>query len=1292
MRIKLTILIFILSAFNAYASQLKFYSINSLYGISVRATNSIVRDDNGFIWASSKTGILRLTDDDYRIYQLPYQTAGAITVKLACGDSKLIAYSNNGQIFSYNPLLDRFELVVNLSKLIENPHFDVYGLLAGESGIYWIATNAGIYRYQSGDLRFLGEVSSTRYSVSWYDHHQILFSGGEEIGLLNIETEERQTIYKIPGNLPMSVSSEFYDKNERKLWLGTMSSGLFSYDFRSGNFAHVLDPVIPKQPVLALAENSDSTIMAGIDGQGIWVLDKKGSHLLNVFKENDEDPGSLRGNGVYDILYEPGKRVWVSTISGGISFYDLSLPIVTQIVHQAHQSNSLANNEINCILEDRDGKWWFATNNGISCWNAGTGEWKNFYNNKLEQAQVFLSLCEDDQGRIWAGSYSSGFYVLDQRSGKELAHHFRNEKTLPSVSNFIFDIYKDSDGDIWIGGVNGRFVRYQMDNESFITYTDEPVSSFCELEPGKILVGLSYGLALIDKQTGALTTLLSGIVVQDILVIKNKVWICTSGEGLIEYTYDTGALVKYDVQSGLPSDFINSVIFSDNYLWLGTENGLCRFDPADNSVISYQSIFALSGVSYNKSAVSRSKNGQLAWGTNHGAVFFHPDALTESKSDGRIFFQDIMISGRSIREIPDLNLQTPVDELRLLNLRYFQNTIHLELVPIGIPSGARFSWKLEGFDTEWNPPSDSRIVTYTNLPAGRFELKIRLLDSSMKGVVSERSITIRLIPPFWKKTWFWGSLLVLLSGIVFLYLLLYIKNLKQKHNEEKIRFFTNTAHDIRTALTLIKAPIEELNKETSLSASGNYFLGLAKEQTRQLSSVVTQLMDFQKADIGKEYLSWSAVDIVKLVKGRIAFFKPVASNRKIRFVVSSNRERYLTCADEAKLEKAIDNLISNAVKYSKPDGQVHIVLNCDDTHWVLQVKDQGIGISRKAQTQLFKEFYRGENAVNSKIVGSGIGLLLVRKYVAMHGGEVFCDSQENAGSTFKLEVPYKSITECEQNEGLSGLTADIPVQESGPISGKPRKEPVLKGGMRILIVEDNEDLLNFMETALEDEFSVMVARNGDIAWELTLKHLPDLVVSDIMMPGMDGFEFCRLVKSTYETSHIPVILLSALSEKSEQLHGLGLGADDYLTKPFDMSLLTQRIRSIIRNREIVQEKALKLISNSGEEPLLINELNDTFLKRMVEVAKANIPNAEFDKDDFALAMNVSSSLLYKKMKALTNMSPTEFVKTMRMKHAMELLQSRRYSVTEVSELCGFTSVGYFSTVFKKYYQKSPTEV
>jgi DNA-binding response OmpR family regulator len=357
------------------------------------------------------------------------------------------------------------------------------------------------------------------------------------------------------------------------------------------------------------------------------------------------------------------------------------------------------------------------------------------------------------------------------------------------------------------------------------------------------------------------------------------------------------------------------------------------------------------------------------------------------------------------------------------------------------------------------------------------------------------------------------------------------------------------------------------------------------------------------------------------------------------------------------------------------------------------VKDNGIGINRRAKRQLFKEFYRSDNAINSKVVGSGIGLLLVKNYVAMHRGTISCSSQENVGSTFQVVIPFKSILrESEGSKRPSDiLTTSI---HAGDATQQALSETVIQSSkeMKVLVVEDNDDLLNFMWTTLCNDFKVYTASDGEKAWEFILKHIPDLVVSDIMMPKMDGFELCKIMKSTNETSHIPIVLLTALSEKTDHLHGLGLGADDYLTKPFDMNLLTQRIKSIIRNREIVREKAYKLIKSDSNEPILNNELNEKFVRKMLEVARANLSKPEFDKEEFASAMNVSSSLLYKKIKSLTDQSPTDFIKTIRLNHALEFLQSGNYNVTEVSELCGFTSVGYFSTVFRKHFGKSPSEI
>lgn len=1274
------------------SSPVKFYSINQMFGISMRETNSICEDINGFIWSSSKTGVLRLTNDDYRIYHLPYETADVISVKLAYENSKLFAYTNNGQIFSFNPVYDRFDMVANLGKILDNKYLSIDNLLIDDAGVFWIASSAGLLKFQTGELAQITEVNSGRYSIAWFNRQKIILASSNGIWLMDIQSTKSSLIYDNKSVAPFFISTLYFDQPRKKLWIGTISNGLFCFDYNSYTLSGVLESTFPLQPVLAIEQNTDSTLLVGIDGQGIWELNDKGDRLINVYKENADDPSSLQGNGVYDLYCGQDRRVWICTFSGGVSFYDQASPIVNQVTHRTNDKNSLANDDVNGIVEDRWGKLWFATNNGVSCWDVGSNQWRNFYSDQQNQAQVFLSLCEDGKGRIWAGSYSSGVYVLDGKTGRELAHYSRSEMSSPSVSNFILKVYEDSQGDIWLGCVNGEIICYLPEENKFRAYAREPVSSFAELPGNQILLGCSYGLSSLNKQTGEVKKLLLGFLVHDILIIGDDAWICTGGDGLLRYKYMSGEIERFNLQSGLPSNFINSIAYAGNYLWIGTENGLCRLNPRDKSAVAYSSVLPLSHTSFNCGAYCCLKNGNLAWGTNNGAVIFAPKSINEIPSEGKIFFQDLSVSGRSVRDIPTFKLNTPVDSLNTINLAHFQKTISLELMPIGMTSGSKFSWIMEGFDQEWSPPSANRIITYTNIPSGQFTLKIKLYDNSLTKVFSERSIAIKVTPPFWRAAWFLMILFVAVSGVIFLILLYYINSLKRKHTEEKVRFFTNTAHDIRTSLTLIKAPVEELIHEKNLSEAGKYYLQLAIEQARRLTSVVTQLMDFQKTDIGRDKISLAMVDIVSLISERKLIYEPLAKSRNISLEFISDRLNFVTAVDETKMEKVIDNLISNAVKYSNPGSKVLIELKSDYNKWALVVKDQGIGISKEAQRKLFKEFYRAENAINSKIVGSGIGLLLVKNLVAMHGGTITCESQENAGSTFKIVIPFHEVANKpgrlapvpETGSHSNTAPGSIPHVETSH-AGNPSKT------MSLLIVEDNHDLRNFMINSIIGEFKVLTAFDGVKAWALITRHMPDLVVSDVMMPNMDGFELCKLMKSTYETSHIPIILLTALTDKTKQLHGLGLGADDYLTKPFDMSLLIQKIKTIIRNREVVREKALKLIKESTAEPILKNELNDKFVKKMLEVAWANISNSEFDKEVFASAMNVSTSLLYKKTKSLTGQSPTDFIKTVRLKHAYELLQTRQHTVTDVSELCGFSSVGYFSTVYKNFFGKSPTD-
>ena len=1262
----------------SHAENVKFYSINAIFGISMRETASVCSDDNGFIWVSSKTGVLRLTDDDCRVYRLPYQTADIIHVKLVYKNSILLAYTNNGQVFRYNTINDNFDFLFDLRNPLNTIHLFVRNILVENHDTFWITSNMGLYKYQADELSLVHEEVT---QAIWYDDQHLLFACDNGLWLMNVSTMKRNCIYKNT----LKVQKLYYDSTAQKLWIGTLSNGIFKYDFNTHTFSTANIPYFPKQPVLAIETNTDSTMLIGIDGQGVWEIDKNTDHVLNIYKEDENDPSSLRGDGVYDIFCDQNKRVWVCTYSGGVSFFDQTSSPALQITHQVNNPNSLSNNHVNQIIEDSRGNIWFATNNGINCWDSKANRWKRFYHNKQEQAQVFLSLCEDHKGRIWAGTYSSGVYILDGTTGKELAHYSR-EETVSPINDYAFDIYKDSSGDLWIGSVMGEVICYRVQENGFQVYPSIPVYSFAELSPKKMLLACTYGLVLLDADESIPTRLLQGYLMHDLLVLDGNVWICTSGNGLIYFDMESQTTEIFTTESGLPSNYVNSIAYANGYLWLGTENGLCRFDPQNKSVQTYFTIFPLSRVSYNLNARCQLKNGQLIWGTSNGAVLFDPSNIRQLQPSGKIFFQDLFIAGRSIRDSATLQLNIPLDSLQKLKLKHLQNALLLELIPIGGTANAKFSWKMEGLDKEWSRPSTLRVLTYTNIPYGKFHLKIRLHDSSLSYVLDERDMIIEVVSPFWRTWWFLSLVFIFISWLVYFFMRDYIIRLRQQHSEDKVRFFSNMAHEIRTSITLIKAPIEEISRQ-NLTETDIKYLDTAAEQARRLSSTVTHLLDFQKADVGKGQLLLKMVNVVELIEHRRLMFESFAKNKGVDLYFTADSTAYSTALDGAMMEKVIDNLISNAIKYSHSDSRVELLFTGNEKHWTLEVKDHGIGISRKAQRKLFREFYRSDNALNFNNVGSGIGLLMAKHYVTLHGGTIGCISEENTGSSFKIVVPFKKVEISDTQKKTDTLS--LPETANSMLL---KDDFDLSKKMNLLIVEDNEDLQDFMSTALRGEFNISTAKDGAIAWEIIRKKMPDIVVSDVMMPNMDGFELCRLIKSTFETSHIPVVLLTALTDKAEQLHGLGLGADNYLTKPFDMDLVTQRIRSIIQNRKAVRKKAIKLLEENTNETLFINDFNDKFIKKAVQIVRENIENEKFDKNDFASAMNVSSSLLYKKIKTLTDQTPVDFIKTIRLTHAMGLLQEQKYSVMEVSELCGFSSMGYFSTVFKKHFGKSPSEI
>lgn len=1259
---------------HAISQDFAFNHINDLSGISMKEITAVARDENGFIWAASRTGILRVAPNDYRTYSLPFITKDVMNIKLASHGNLLTASTQNGQIFRYNRIQDKFEHWFTLPIQFSKDNW-VTNLEVDSEGKVWISTSRGIFvRKGEETIRPFKDKQGITH-ITPLDGHYILAC--IQSSFYRINTRD-YTLDKLKGNMPYTISAAHYDRYSRKVWIGTYNAGLWQYELDTQSVGKTAIADFPSLIVRAILIPDSTSAWIGIDGAGIWILDKKTCQVKHKLHEDLDNPSSLRGNSVYSLLMDEYNRIWTATTSGGLQYTESKPSAIEHLVHEINNPQSLHNNEVNDLMTDSHGNLWIATNNGISRHNARTNKWEQLYENR--QLSV-LSLSADTKGHIYAGTYGKGIYVLDETDGREIHHYNNNERDILSPGGFVFATYTDSEGDVWMGGVKENVFCYHPDNKELHSYNAQSVYSIAELSPGKMLLGCAYGVVQIDKRTGKSNMLLSGITVHDMAIDDHTIWICSSGDGIIGLDRHNVRNIYITTRQGLPSNYTRSMLLVGEDLWIGTDKGLCRLHLPDKKIYTFANLQLLADESFNVSAAYRMPDGRLAFGSNNGVILFHPEQIDTVPSSGRIYFSDIRLSGRSVRETADFNLSEPVDSMSTLRLDYPQNSFTLSVLPLGyVSKSATFSWKLDGQDKEWSTYTTNRYINYTNLRAGRYTLCIRLHDG---GILAQRQLEIIVNPPFWNTLWFRLIILAAVIAICWLGIRNYMQRLRRHYADEKIRFFTQMAHDIRTSLMLIKAPIEELHKEKELSEWGDKCLSLASEQTRRLSDTATQLLDFERMDIGYEKPIFTDMDIAALTARRTETYKAYATEQQIEIVSSISPESYWIQADMRMMERVIDNLLSNAVKYSRPGGRIEVTFTGAPAYWILRIKDQGIGISKKAQQKLFREFYRSDNAVNAQIIGSGIGLMMIKKCIDIHQGKIAVKSELDKGATFEITMPLRPVSP----QG----TPECKTRDEETVNTSPENNEGKANNIHILIVEDNQTLCKFMSYSLNKQFHVTTAHDGQEAWEMIPDLQPDLIVSDIIMPHMDGFELCRKIKSTYETSHIPVILLTALSGKPDQLHGLDLDADNYLVKPFDMSLLASRIGSIIRNRRMVFEKAIRTRQND-EPPIVSNHINDEFIRKAIACVHDNIANENFGKEDFASALALSPSLLYKKIKALTNLSVVEFIRSIRLNYAMEKLCSGEFNVTEVSEMCGFSTPAYFSKVFKEYFGKTPTEV
>ena len=1267
-------LLLFLSVDMSAANRPHFYNVSEIYGVAVSEPNSICMDDNGFVWVGSRNGVYRFSDNDFKLYALPYVSMNVISVEVVSRDGRTAAYTNQGEVFVYDPAADRFTYCLNLPEMTGLDGTYLAQIDIEKDGDIWLAGAEGLYVFSAPSLYQIKDVKGPIGDMVRCGRDNSIVAGGTD-GIYSVDTATRKG-RKICGSGGVFPTRLRVDSAMNRIWVGTMADGLHYVDLCSLKMKKTGPADFPRQYVRDIEIVSDDVIWCGIDGRGIWELSRDGERALAKYQENSDKAFAIDGNGIQDMLLDGSDRIWVCSYTGGVSVAETDRQSAVRLTHRADNANSLVNDYVYDIEEDCYGKVWIGTNSGLSCLDRAADKWTSFFDDDNSESLIVQAVCRDGNGDIWAGTYSHGVYVIDAKTKRIKAHHTRAGGIMSSTG-FVFDIIKDCRDDIWVAGMTGGIMKYDARKDSFEMYPSIPVTKMVELNDSTILLGSTSRILALDTRRKECSVLVSDYIIRDFEISDGRIWVATSGNGLLSYNIETCETELFDARRGLYSDNVNSIAACAGYLWLGTDIGLCRFDIGKQTVDDCRMPSAYARYDFTPDAAAVLKDGAMAWGTAQGVLVVSPESTQPDGGRGQIFIDDILLSGHSVRETDMPAAGVAPNSLDSLTAGYNYDDITFILAPTGTGSASvMFSHRLDGVDDDWSVPSGENIIRYSNLAPGSYTLHIRMHNP---GVVRERSFGLCITPPFWATWWF--RLLLLFTVLLLLLFVAryYVHRLNRRNAESRLRLFATAAHDLRTSLTLIKAPIDELENSRNLDATDRNCVDMASEHVKRLTAVASKLLDFQKIDLGKTQHDFRPRDIVALIRTRISMFSSLADRRSIEISYSHDKDSYVSSVDAGMIEQIVDNLLSNAIKYSPERSSIEVDFSGNDKGWTLAVADHGSGISKKDRHKLFREFYRGRNAVNSRIVGSGIGLALVKKLVDIHRGRIWFDSQENEGSRFEVYIPYRRPA-VGDDEVPSETAEEIPCTYDH--SGED---------IRVLICEDNAELRQFMSAALGRRFSVTAVADGTDAWEYVKECLPDIIVSDIMMPRTDGFELCRLVKSTFETAHIPLILLSALTDRADELQGLGLGADDYMTKPFDMKTLMHRIASITGNRRHAASRTIGPHRQAQKEEKPVNTLNDRFVAKAVDVVVRNLDNTEFGKEEFAMEMGVSTSLLFKKIKSLTGLSIVDFIKKVRMEHALSLLDDPSLSITDIADKCGFSSVGYFSTVFKKHFGKTPSE-
>ena len=1345
------LLLFFLTLTNAQAQlrHTEFLNIGVENGLSHSSVTSIAQDSIGFIWVGTKHGLNRYDGTNFKIYSQhePYQIGNDISVLKIDSHNRLWVGTNGDGLFLYNPLNDTFQPIsLESSPGRSNHYMEIHALFEDKDGIMWIATEKGIYSYDASgksrhyqlkedksdssnknDIRAMLEAPADRIWIGTFGSGLYLFDkkSGE---FTHFDT---RPFDGIKDNTDY-INTLFTDE-KGNLLVGTNGQGLKYFDFQQNRISNYLagTPYDDLLIVRCIWQDKLNNLWIGTDGLGILHITRKPGQPLEIknYQNNHNVHNSLSSNTINVFFEDRQSNLWIGSAKKGINLIKKETTNIEQYYSDGKGEYKIP---VLSVFHDKHGLWLGTDGEGLTLLKPrhekSHYEISRFFCKATNNGYVgdFIQCIKPaNDGSFWIAIYAQGlhrFYPEMQNTrdetGKSIPRHFISH-------NNVQDILVLPSGDLWIATWGGGLVYFDTKVQMSWPYKHEPGN------PASL--GGDNVLALSPDSDGCL-------------------WLATYGDGLSMYNPVTKKFKNYKAENypGLASNYIFALLRGDdNCLWLATKEGPVRFNPKTSE---FETIPMNEADMQRRNTVSllKDKDGNIWAGTQKGIMRIQKDNNQVSfipglydnfclksafkDEDGKLYFGS---NERVVAFYPSqIQFETPVPAMCLTGFKLFskpvainaqsvlkqqicfekkivlkhnQSVFSIEYAALdySFSKNINYEFKLAGRDEDWQSVGTQNTVTFTNLPSGKYTFMVRPAGEPSYQQATPAQIEIQVLPPFWL-TW-WAYLIYFALIIITLYLFrrytlkwseikneLKLEKFKREQEEHiyelKQHFFTNISHDIRTPLTLIAGSINKLFNRENMDAAEQKYLKLIRTNTNRLLNLTGELLNFRKLETGNVTLRVSEENLVEFVQEIYISYTQFAINKHIEYKFDYSQPEISVWIDKVQFERAVCNLISNAFKYTPEKGEISVKVNyANDGEATVSVADTGEGIEAGEISHIFNRFYQVDKQAEGN--GFGVGLAITCEIVLLHGGNIQVKSARGKGSEFTIHLQpgkeHLKNAEFISSPSKASILSEHFTDDEVKVAPDRLPEQDLKE-FSVLLIEDNPDIRTYLTDLLSPQYSIYEASNGQEGFERALELVPDIIISDIMMPVMDGITFCRKLKSDMRISHIPVILLTARTLINSIIEGFETGADEYLTKPFDERILLTRVNNLLQNRKRIREQISKEAIINPQEISLTSQ-DSIFLSKLVSYIEEHIEEPELNIAQMASTMAMSHSNLYKKIKALTGMTVIGFVKDFRLKRAAQLLVQNQLNITEIAYMVGYSERRYFSDDFKKRFGQSPKE-